>query len=326
MTAFFELVLGDLRERRCLHIVTEIDPKTGACFARNAYNSEFRRPRRLPGLQRIEAHRDRRPHASSSAATAPRPIPPACRRRRLSGRVGAGLDPCAAMQVPIDLGGRPGTRDRLHLRHRPGSGRHAQPGESFPRHRPGAGGPGSASGISGTARWVSSMSKRPIASVNFLANGWLLYQVLACRVWGAQRVLPIGRSVWFPRPAPGCHGTGACPARRSSASNSLRCAARQFREGDVQHWWHPPLGRGVRTHISDDFLWLPYATCRYVTATGDTGMLDETVPLPRRTPAAAGRGQLLRPPAPIRTNPPRSTNIASGPSNMACGSASMVCR
>ena len=121
----------------------------------------------------------------------------------------------------------------------------------------------------------------PDPSVNFLANGWLLYQVLAWRDLGAQRVLPIRRRVRLPRSASGRDGAGPCgaggPAR---ADPALR--RRQFREGDVQHWWHPPLGRGVRTRISDDFLWLPYATCRYVAAIGDTGVLDEKIQLSGR--------------------------------------------
>ena len=77
----------------------------------------------------------------------------------------------------------------------------------------------------------------------------------------------------------------------------IRCAERQFLQGDVQHWWHPPNGQGVRTHFSDDYLWLSYATCRYVLATGDTGVLDESVHFLEGRELNPERGSLLRPAA-----------------------------
>jgi cyclic beta-1,2-glucan synthetase len=274
VTGYFELLLGDRREMQSPYIVTEVDPKTGALLARNPYNSEF--ASRVAFLDSSEAKRTVTGDRGEFLGRNGTPADPACLgRARLSGRVGAGIDPCAAMQVYVDLADG---QDR-EIAFTFGTGRDlADTRNLVNRFR----GLGAARAVLESVWnfWNRTLGvvhvETPDASVNFLANGWLLYQTLASRIWGRSGFYQSGGAFGFRDQLQDVMAfVHAQPV--ILREQLLRCAARQFREGDVQHWWHPPSGRGVRTRISDDFLWLPYATCRYVTAIGDTGVLDEKI-------------------------------------------------
>jgi cellobiose phosphorylase len=274
VTGYWEWVLGDLRPKTLLHVQTEADPKTGALLARNFYNTEF--PDRIVFLDVNDGTRtftgDRKEFIGRNGSLAQ---PAALKRARLSGKVGAGLDPCGAVQVTFDLADGQERETSFRL----GVGRNPTDVQNLiQRYRPADAGREALEGV--WAYWNRTLGAvnvdTPDPAVNVMANGWLLYQTLSGRLWGRTGFYQSGGAYGFRDQLQDVLAlVHAEPAL--TRGHLLRAAARQFREGDVQHWWHPPAGRGVRTHFSDDFLWLPYATCRYVTCVADTGVLDEKI-------------------------------------------------
>jgi cellobiose phosphorylase len=273
-TGYYEWVLGDLRQKNLLHVQTEVDPRTGALLARNYYNTDF--PDRIAfidvsdGLRTVTG--DRKEFIGRNGSLSQ---PAAMRRARLSGSAGAGLDPCGAVQVAFDLsdGQERETSFRLGLGRNAGEVQHL-----IQRFRRADAGRIALEGV--WSYWNRTLGtvnvETPDPAVNVMANGWLLYQTLSCRVWGRTGFYQSGGAYGFRDQLQDVMAlVHAEPA--ITREHLLRSAAHQFREGDVQHWWHPPSGRGVRTHFSDDFLWLPYAICRYVACVADSGVLDEKI-------------------------------------------------
>jgi cellobiose phosphorylase len=273
-TGYVEWVLGDLRPKSALHVVTEIDPNGGALFARNSYNTEFAdrvaffnvddRSRTMTG-DRTE-FLGRNGTLRNAAAMS---------RSRLSGRAGGALDPCAAIQVPFELADGQEREIVFTL----GVGR----GEDDAHNLAGRFCESAAAHDELEAVWQywkhtlgAVQVETPDHSLNVLANGWLVYQTLACRFWARSAFYQPGGAFGFRDQLQDAMALIHAEPRLLR-EHLLLCASRQFREGDVQHWWHPPSGRGVRTHCSDDYLWLPLATSRYVLGTGDTGVLDEPI-------------------------------------------------
>ncbi len=293
-TYYAEWVLGTTRDAGAMHVVSEVDPDTEALLARNTFRSDFadrlafahvnRHPRTLTA-DRVEFLGR---HGSVAA-------PAALHALALSGRTGAGFDPCAAIQTKFELA--PGeSAEILFLLGEAESLSAAR--ELIRRYRQ----PDSAAQALGAVknRWEQILGAvqtvTPEPSFDLLMNGWLLYQVASCRVWARSAFYQSGGAFGYRDQLQDVLAL-LHAAPEAARAHILLAASRQFVEGDVQHWWHPPAGRGVRTRISDDLLWLPYVTERYVRATGDAAILDESVSYLKAPALESGQEDDLRVPS-----------------------------
>jgi cyclic beta-1,2-glucan synthetase len=275
LTAYVEWVLGPSRSASAQFVTTEIDPATGAMFARNPWNAAFGSRVAFADLagRQTDWTGDRQEFIGRNGTLE---SPAALGGKApLSNKVGAGLDPCAALrrsivllpdtrvEIVFFLGEAGGAQDASALI---AKYRKADLNEALSEVR---------------RHWDAVLGavqvKTPDRAMDIMLNGWLLYQTLSCRIWA--------RSGFYQ--ASGAYGfrdqlqDGMAFAATQSAmtrEHLLRAAARQFVEGDVQHWWLPHSGQGVRTRISDDRAWLAYAVAHYVRAAADTAVLNEVIP------------------------------------------------
>lgn len=275
VTAYIEWALGSSRSASAPTIITNLETQTRALVAWNPWNPDFGRRVAFFDLGgRQQAWTADRTEFIGRNGALDRPAGLE-RGHRLGASGAAGLDPCAALQTTFDLAPGQRTEVRILL----GQAESAA----------------AVVGLIGRARaldhenalrdvarhWDEALGtvqvRTPDRSMDILLNGWLLYQALACRIWARTAFYQAGGAYGFRDQLQDAIAL-TTSKRTLVRAQLLRAAAQQFQEGDVQHWWHPPTGRGVRTRISDDRLWLPYAVDRYLAITGDTGILDESVP------------------------------------------------
>ena len=198
---------------------------------------------------------------------------------------GAGLDPCAALSCRVDLAAGNSIEKTFLLGYAPSPQAArtlaAQAAQVSPEDRM----------DSVRRHWDQLLGATTVVTpdplFDAMVNRWLLYQTVSCRLWAKAGFYQAGGATGYRDQLQDAMAmVWASPAMLRS--QILAHAARQFPEGDVQHWWHSPLGAGVRTRFSDDLLWLPHALLHYVRATADATLADEVVPFIEGAPIADG--------------------------------------
>ena len=275
VTFYAEWVLGLTRDQASMQVITSLDSDSGALMAHNPFHPDFsthvafvdvgRRPRTFTA--------DRTEFLGRNGSLAE---PAALGRVGLGGGFGAAHDPCAAIQVKFDL--PPSADEQITFvigqaetveEARRVATLHRDPARFEATFR------------EVKARWDEILGavqvKTPDQAMDLMLNRWLLYQALSCRFWGRSATYQSGGAYGFRDQLQDSMAL-VYGAPAEARAQLIRAASRQFLEGDVQHWWHPPAGKGVRTRICDDLIFLPYVACHYVTTTGDNSILDEVIP------------------------------------------------
>ncbi len=290
LTTYLEWTLGVHREFTQHQVHTTFDREHSGIFAQNTFDPEFADWMAFhaisePVIGYTAGRRGflgRNGDVSAPAALLAGGV--------LKGTTGVGIDPCAALQCRVELAAGE-TREVVIVIGAAASETAAR--NAVAEYR----GVGRArAALAGSvAAWTSRLSvitvRTPEPSFDAMLNRWTLYQALACRLWARSALYQSSGAYGFRDQLQDVMAlVYAEPAL--AREHILRAAARQFVEGDVQHWWHPSSGRGLRTRCSDDLAWLPYVVAHYVRTTGDASVLDETVPFLTMRPLAPGESEV----------------------------------
>ena len=287
-TQYVEWVLGTKHSSSMAYIIPEYNSDLECLLATNPYNAEFgERVAFLIASKSIHGLTADRTEFLGRGGTAS--FPAALHRLGLESRITPGEDPCAVLQVHLDL--IPGGKEEIYFVLGQGSDKEhaiklvkkyhdsANVGEAFERTH---------------VFWDHLLDtiqvNTPEPATNLILNRWMLYQTLSCRIWGRTGFYQSSGAFGFRDQLQDVLALLAIdPA--ITRSQILNAAQHQFEEGDVMHWWHPPSGRGVRTRFSDDLLWLPYVTAKFIETTGDASILFEKVPFRSAPPLTDGEDE-----------------------------------